>query len=82
MVLDVLTEERGVGKRELVANLFNTKVGLTQVVADILQHLLCNPFVGCLAGAFLADGREVFGRDTEFAGVGFYRTALYFTGMQ
>ena len=82
MVLDVLAKEGWIGETEAVADLLDAEVGLAQVVADVLQYLLRNPLVGGLAGVLLADGGEVFGRDTEFAGIGFHRTALYFAGMQ
>ena len=55
MIFHVFTKEGGVGKCKLVTNLFDTEICLTQVVADILQHLFCNPLVGSLAGVLLAD---------------------------
>ena len=82
MVLDVLAEEGWIWETEAVADLLDAQVRLLQIVADVFQNLFCNPFVGSLAGILLADGREVFGRNTKFASVGIYRMALYFTGMQ
>ena len=61
MVFHVLTEERGIGECEFVADLLDAEIGLAKVVTDVLQHLFCNPFVGGLAGILLADGSQVFG---------------------
>ena len=55
MVFDILAEEGGVGESEAVADLLDAEVGLTQIVADVLQHLFCYPLVGGLAGILLAD---------------------------
>ncbi len=49
MVFDILAEEGGVGESEAVADLLDAEVGLTQIVADVLQHLFCYPLVGGLA---------------------------------
>ena len=64
MVLDVFSKKGGIGESEAVTDLFDTQIGLAQVVADVLQHLLRNPLVGGLARVFLAEDREVFGRYT------------------
>ena len=55
MVLDVFAEEGWVGEAEAVADLLDAEVGLAQVVADVLQHLLRDPLVGGLARVLLAD---------------------------
>ena len=60
MVFHVFAKERGIGKSELVTNLLDTEICLTQVVADVLQHLFCNPLVSGLAGVLLADSSQVF----------------------
>jgi hypothetical protein len=36
-------------KKEGLGNLLDAEVGLTQIVADVLQHLFCYPLVGGLA---------------------------------
>ena len=81
MILDIFAEEGWIGEAEAVADLLDAEVGLAQVVADILQHMFRDPFVGGLAGVLLADSREVFWRDTQFAGIGFNRMTLYLAGM-
>ena len=48
MIFHVFAKERGIRKGEFVADLFDAEICLTQVVADILQHLFCNPLVGSL----------------------------------
>ena len=55
MIFHVFTKERGIGKGEFVANLFDTEICLSQVVTDVLQHMFCNPFVSGLARILLAD---------------------------
>jgi hypothetical protein len=82
MILDIFAEEGGVGETKAVANELDAKVGLTQVIADILQYLLCNPFVGGLARILLADSGKVFGRDTKLVGIYFYRLTLHIVGVQ
>ena len=82
MFLHVLAEEGGVGEAQMHADLLDGEVGLLQVVADVFQHMLANPFVGSLARMLLADGREVFGRDAQFVGVGFHRAVPYLAGIQ
>ena len=56
MLADELTEERGVGKAELVAYLLDAQVGGLQIVAYVLQHVLLYPLVGGPSGVVLADG--------------------------
>ena len=82
MIFHVFAKERGIWKREYVADLLDTIICLTQVVADVFQNMFRNPFVGGFAGTLLADSRQVFGRDTEFAGVCFYRVAFHVVGVQ
>ena len=82
MIFHVFAKERGIGKCELVTNLLDAEICLTQVVTDVLQHLFCNPFVGGLAGILFANGREVFGRDAKLVGVCFYRVPLHIVGVQ
>ena len=55
MIFHVFAKERGIGKCKFVADLLDTEICLTQVVADVLQHLFCYPFVGGLARILLAD---------------------------
>lgn len=55
MIFHVFAKERGIRKGEFVADLFDAEICLTQVVADILQHLLRDPLVGGLARVLLAD---------------------------
>ena len=55
MIFYVFAKERGIRKGEFVADLFDAEICLTQVVADVLQHLFCNPLVGGLARVLLAD---------------------------
>ncbi len=43
MIFHVFAKERGIRKGEFVADLFDAEICLTQVVADVLQHLFCNP---------------------------------------
>ena len=81
MVFDVLAEIRGIGESESVANLLDAQVGLTQVVANVLHYMFRNPFVGGPTRVLLADGREVFRRDTEVIGVSFNRSMLYLAGV-
>ena len=82
MLLDVFAEEGGVGKSETVADLFDAEVGLTQVVADVFEYLFTYPLIGGLTGVLLANGREVFWRYAQFAGVCFYRTVFHLAGVQ
>ena len=49
MILDIFAEEGWIGEAEAVADLLDAEVGLAQVVADVLQYLLGNPFVSGLA---------------------------------
>ena len=48
MGLDILAEEGGVGKAEQVADLLDAQVGLLQIVADVLHHMLGDPLIGRL----------------------------------
>jgi hypothetical protein len=61
MIFHVSTKEGGIGKGEFVTNLLDTEICLPQVVADVFQHLFCNPFVSGLARILLADSCQVFG---------------------
>ena len=58
MVFYVFAKERWVGEAEQVANLLDAVVGLLQVVADVLKHVLDDPFVGGLSRMLLAECRE------------------------
>ena len=49
MLPDILAEEGGVRETEPVADLLDAEVSLFQVVSDILEHMLCNPFVSSLS---------------------------------
>ena len=82
MIFHVFSKERGIGKCELVANLLDAEICLAQVVTNVLQHMFCNPFVSGLARILLADNRKVFGRDTKFAGISFYRATFHIVGVQ
>ena len=82
MIFDVFAEKGWIWETETVADLLDAQVGLAQVVAYILQYLLSNPFVGSLAGVLLADGCEIFRRDTKLAGLSFHRMALHLVGVQ
>jgi hypothetical protein len=75
-------KEGSVGETEQVANLLDAVVGLLQVIADVLQDVFRNPFVGGFARMLLAESREVFGRDTEFVGIPFHWAMLYICGVQ
>ena len=82
MIFHVFTKEGGVGKSELFTNLFDTEICLSQVVTNILQHMFRNPLVGGLARILLAEGREVFRRDAQPAGISFYRVTFHIVGVQ
>ena len=66
MIFHVLSEERRVWKTCYIADLLDALVGLFQVVAYILKHVLCYPLVGSLAKR-----RKVFRGDVEFCGIPF-----------
>ena len=82
MVFYVFAKERWVGEAEQVANLLDAVVGLLQVVADVLKHVLGDPFVGGLSRMLLAECREIFGRDTQFGGIPLYGAVLHVDGVQ
>ena len=75
-------KEGSVGEAEQVANLLDAVVGLLQVIADVLQDVFRNPFVGGFARMLLAESREVFGRDTELVGVPLHCAVFHIDGMQ
>ena len=52
MFLHVSAEERGIGEPELIADLLDAIIGLLQIIADVLEHMFRNPFIGCLTGIF------------------------------
>lgn len=82
MLFHIFAEERGVGETEAVTDLLDAQVGLLEIVADILQHMLLNPFVGGSARVLLANDGEILGRDAKLAGVCLDRTVFHFTGME
>ena len=61
MLPDILTEEGGVRETEPIADLFYAEIGLFQIISDILQDMLCYPFVGSLTRMLLAYKSEIFG---------------------
>ena len=66
MFLDVFAEKRRVGEIHNFAYLFDTQVGIAEIMANLFQHRLGNPFARRLAGICLADRQKVFGRNAEF----------------
>jgi hypothetical protein len=48
--LHVSAEERGIGEPELIADLLDAIIGLLQIIADVLEHMFRNLFIGCLTG--------------------------------
>ena len=61
MCLDVFAEKRRVGETQLVADLFDTQVGMLQVIDDVLQNQFRNPLVGCLTRMFFTNDGQMFG---------------------
>lgn len=82
MFLDIFAEEGGVGEAEYITDLLDAVVGLLQIIADVLNHMFCNPFVGGFSRMFLEKHREVFGRDAEFFGIPFHLSVFHLCGMQ
>ena len=54
MFFYIFAKEGRIGEAEQVADLLDAVVGLLQVVADVLQHMFGNPFVGSLARVLFA----------------------------
>ena len=77
VLFHVLSEEGGVRKTESVADLLDAIVCLLEIVTDILNHVLCNPFVGCLAGILLAKSGKIFGRYAEFRSIPFHSAVFH-----
>ena len=82
MFFHVFSKEGRIGETEQIAYLFDAIISLFQVIADVLEYMFRNPFVGGLARVFLAKRREVFGRDAEFVGIPFHRSVFHFCGVQ
>ena len=54
MFFYIFAKEGRIGEAEQVADLLDAVVGLFQVVADVLQHMFGNPFIGSLARVLFA----------------------------
>ena len=60
MFFYIFAKEGRIWETEQVTNLLDAVVGLFQIIADILEHMFRNPFVGSLARMLLTESREVF----------------------
>ena len=57
MFFYIFAKEGRIGETEQVTNFLDTVVGLLEVIADILQDVFRNPFVGGFARMLLAESR-------------------------
>lgn len=77
MVLDVFAKERWVRETCLGTYLLDAQIGMLQIVAYILKHVFCYPFVGSFARILFAYCCQIFGRYAQVVGVGLYRAVLH-----
>ena len=49
MIFYVFAKKGWVRETEAITDLLDAEVSLFQVVSDILEHMLCNPFVSSLS---------------------------------
>ena len=69
VLADVLAEEGEVAEAEFHGNLLDGEIGVEQVVAHVVLHILADPVVGCLIADITANHRQIAGRDTEFVSI-------------
>jgi hypothetical protein len=49
MLPNILAEEGGVRETEPIADLFYAEIGLFQIISDILENMLSDPFISSLS---------------------------------
>lgn len=65
----IFAEERQCGEIQFVGNFLDAFVRTFQQIFHILHDIAGNQVGSCFSGIFLADGRQVFGRDEQSAGI-------------
>lgn len=69
MLFDVFPEEGNTGEVEFIDDFLDAFGRLLQQVLDILHDILFDEGGSRVATHFLANGRQIFGRDMQFVGI-------------